>query len=111
MPDTHVVTRSFTADRPLKPGDKVDATAWINTRPLEKQGYLKALHGKSGNASADAGVVADLVRRVGQLEAAFKAMAASTGGVATDAAGSLTDAAGALNEAAPKPKPSRRTRR
>lgn len=43
MTPTHVVLRDFEEGRPLKAGDRVDASSWPNQPMLEDQGYLRRL--------------------------------------------------------------------
>lgn len=56
--DTHIVTRAFDADRPMKVGERVDATVpgWGNAHLLEDQGFIRKLsvHEQGGAAASPA---------------------------------------------------------
>jgi len=44
VPDTHIVRRPYrTGGKPIKSGDKVDASGYRNLRLMVDQGYLEAL--------------------------------------------------------------------
>ena len=46
--NTHLVCRPFTADKPLKVGEEVDASRWPNAGPLESQGFIRPIVVRTG---------------------------------------------------------------
>lgn len=88
MPETHIVTRAFNADRPLTAGERVDASIWPNSKQLEDQGLIKPILASEvpqGSSTVALGEVLRLLRRLeGKLDAFMKAA-----GVATTAAADL----------------------
>jgi len=87
MPLPHVVVRPFQADRPLRSGEKVDASAWGNVPQLVDQGLLKPLGAAGAVAAGDSQAsLGEILRRLGLLERAFNEL-----GAKVDALGAATD--------------------
>lgn len=82
MPETHIVTRAFNADRPLTAGERVDASIWPNSKQLEDQGLIKPILASEvpqGSGTVALGEVLRLLRRLeGKLDAFMKAAGVAT---------------------------------
>lgn len=78
---THEVVKAFDADRPLRSGEKVDASGWRNTELLVKQGHLKPLPLGAVRAAAEPGDSGVLMGEVlAKLKALETRVAALEGG-------------------------------
>lgn len=82
MAMTHEVVKAFDADRRLKSGEKVDASGWLNTELLVKQGMLRPLGTVRAGAEAGDGsaLMQEVLAQLRSIEGRLRRLEASTDG-------------------------------